>query len=140
MVEGKAYPVTFPYNDEKTLLLTLVRIVEEEGQAMLVFRGDSLPAGFRLNRSQPVSVVCEEFTGLRIPASALRSQNGVTGVYIRHGSTVYYRAVKIILEEEDWCLVEIHPEEDPPQGCTWLSRNDIVITKGRGLYDGRVLS
>lgn len=140
MVEGMTYPVTFPHNDEKTLLLTLLRIVEEGDQAMLVFRGDTLPAGFLLSRSQPVSVVCEEFTGLRIPASALRSQNGVTGVYIRHGSTVYYRAVKIILEEEDWCLVEIHPEEDPPQGHTWLSRNDIVITKGRGLYDGRVLS
>lgn len=140
MVEGMTYPVTFPHNDEKTLLLTLLRIVEEGDQAMLVFRGDTLPAGFLLSRSQPVSVVCEEFTGLRIPASALRSQGGVTGVYIRHGSTVYYRAVKIILEEEDWCLVEIHPEEDPPQGHTWLSRNDIVITKGRGLYDGRVLS
>ena len=85
-------------------------------------------------------MVHEEYTGLRIPASALRSQNGVTGVFIRYGSTVYYRAVKIILEEEDWCLVEIQPEEDPPEGHTWLKQNDIVITKGRGLYDGRVLS
>ena len=107
---------------------------------MLVFRGDTLPTDFRLNRSQPVSMVHEEYTGLRIPASALRSQNGVTGVYIRHGSTVYYRAVEIILEEEDWCLVEIQPEKDPPEGHTWLQQNDIVITKGRGLYDGRVLS
>ena len=140
LVEGKVYPVTFPYNEEKTLLLTLSRIVEEDGQAMLVFRGDTLPTDFRLSRSQPVSMVHEEYTGLRIPASALRSQNGVTGVFIRYGSTVYYRAVKIILEEEDWCLVEIHPEEDPPEGHTWLKQNDIVITKGRGLYDGRVLS
>ena len=140
LIEGKTYPVTFLYNEEKTLLLTLLRIVEEDGQAMLVFRGDTLPTDFRLNRSQPVSMVHEEYTGLRIPASALRSQNGVTGVYIRHGSTVYYRAVEIILEEEDWCLVEIQPEKDPPEGHTWLQQNDIVITKGRGLYDGRVLS
>ena len=140
LVEGEVYPVTFLYNEEKTLLLTLSRIVEEDGQAMLVFRGDTLPTDFRLSRSQPVSMVHEEYTGLRIPASALRSQNGVTGVFIRYGSTVYYRAVKIILEEEDWCLVEIQPEEDPPEGHTWLKQNDIVITKGRGLYDGRVLS
>ena len=140
LIEGKTYPVTFLYNEEKTLLLTLLRIVEEDGQAMLVFRGDTLPTDFRLSRSQPVSMVHEEYTGLRIPASALRSQNGVTGVYIRHGSTVYYRAVEIILEEEDWCLVEIQPEKDPPEGHTWLQQNDIVITKGRGLYDGRVLS
>lgn len=140
LIEGKVYPITFLYNEEKTLLLTLTRIVEEDGQAMLVFRGDTLPTDFRLTRSQPVSMVCEEYTGLRIPASALRSQGGVTGVYIRYGSTVYYRAVKIILEEEDWCLVEISPEEDPPDGHTWLKQNDIVITKGRGLFDGRVLS
>lgn len=140
LIEGKVYPITFLYNEEKTLLLTLTRIVEEDGQAMLVFRGDTLPTDFLLTRSQPVSMVCEEYTGLRIPASALRSQGGVTGVYIRYGSTVYYRAVKIILEEEDWCLVEISPEEDPPDGHTWLKQNDIVITKGRGLYDGRVLS
>ena len=48
LIEGKVYPITFLYNEEKTLLLTLTRIVEEDGQAMLVFRGDTLPTDFRL--------------------------------------------------------------------------------------------
>ena len=137
---GKMYPVTFLYNDGKTLLMELVRVAEEDGQAMLVFRGDSLPGNFSFTRSQPVSVLYEEKTGLRISASALRAQDGITGVFIRHGSTVYYRAVNILLENEDWCLVELNPENDPPEGQQWLQQNDMVITKGRGLYDGRVLS
>ena len=87
-----------------------------------------------------MSILYEECTGLRIPASALRAQDGVTGVFIRYGSTVYYRAVNILLENEDWCLAEMNPEADPPEGHQWLKQNDMVITKGRGLYDGRVLS
>lgn len=137
---GNMYPVTFPYNEDKTLLMKLVRVVEEDGQALLVFRGDSLPTDFTFTRSQPVSILYEECTGLRIPASALRAQDGVTGVFIRYGSTVYYRAVNILLENEDWCLAEMNPEADPPEGHQWLMQNDMVITKGRGLYDGRVLS
>ena len=138
--EGKMYPVTFPYNDDKTLLMELIRVAEEDGQALLVFRGDSLPGNFSFTRFQPVSILYEEKTGLRIPASALRAQDGITGVFIRHGSTVYYRAVNILLENEDWCLVELNPEADPPEGYQWLKQNDMVITKGRGLYDGRVWS
>lgn len=140
LVVGKTYPVTFLYNDEKTLLMELVRVTDEDRQALLVFRGDSLPGNFSFTRSQPVSILHEEKTGLKIPASALRAQDGITGVFIRYGSTVYYRAVNILLENEDWCLVELNPETDPPEGHQWLKQNDMVITKGRGLYDGRVLS
>ena len=137
--EGEEYAVTFPYNGDVSVTMRLERVQTEGEDTLLVFRCGELPPGFRFTRTQPAVVAIRESTGLRIPVSAIRTSDGVPVVYIRRGSVIHYRAVRILLEKEDWCLVEIAPEEDPPQGYTWLSRNDIVITKGRGLYEGRIL-
>ena len=51
LVVGKTYPVTFLYNDEKTLLMELVRVTDEDRQALLVFRGDSLPGNFSFTKA-----------------------------------------------------------------------------------------
>lgn len=140
LTEGESYTVTFSHNGETALPMTLLRLVPDGERTMLVFSCTRLPDGFLFTRSQPVSITAQQYTGLRLPVSALRASDGVTGVYILHGSVVHYRAVRILWESEDYCIVQLSPEEEPPEGYTWLARNDIVITKGRGLREGRVLS
>lgn len=140
LTEGEKYPVAFPYNGEITLSMTLTRTVPEGDRVLLVFETDKMPADFTYNRLQPAVITDKTYEGLRIPSSALRVVDGVTGVYVREGSVVHYRAVRLLVEGEDWCLVENEPEGEPPAGLTFLSQNEIVITKGRGLTEGRVLS
>ena len=64
----------------------------------------------------------------------------MSGVYILRGSVVHFRAARILYEAEDYFLADDAPGEDAPGGFSWLKRNDIVITKGKGLREGRVLS
>ncbi len=137
--EGETYSVHFPYNGETAIRMTLVRLVRDGDTVMLVFSCGTVPPDFTYTRVQPAEIGDNSYTGLRVPASAIRVVNGVTGVYVLEGSVMHYRAVKLIVEGEDWCLLEIEPQADPPEGYTWLRQNEIVITKGRRLAEGRIL-
>ena len=119
--------------------MTLVRAEESEDGTLLVFSSSSLPTDFAFTRCQPVAVTSAEHAGIRLPLSALRVVDGVSGVYVLSGGIVRYRAVSVLTESEDWFLADPDPEGDAPAEMQWLSRNDIVITNGRGLYEGRVL-
>ncbi len=136
---GKKYSVSFPYNGGTALQMTLVRLVESEDGTFLVFSCTALPGDFVFTRSQPIAVTAGEYSGIRLPLSALRAVDGVSGVYVLSGGIVRYRAVSVLAEGEDWFLADPDPEADPPAEMQWLSRNDIVITNGRGLYEGRIL-
>lgn len=140
LTESDTYAVSFPYNGDTVITMTLTRLVTEGDHAMLVFSADMMPDGFSYTRLQPAVISDNAYTGLRVPASAVRAVDGVTGVYILEGGIVHYRAVKLIVEGENWCLLENAPMDEPPAGLAWLTQNEIVITKGRGLYEGRTLS
>lgn len=137
---GNAYSVSFSENGGKTLSMKLERAVPDGEDVLLVFSSGRLPENFAFTRSQTVSVSLETFTGLRLPASALRVADGVSGVYILRAGVVHFRAARILYEAEDYFLADDAPGEDAPGGFSWLKRNDIVITKGKGLREGRVLS
>lgn len=137
---GKTYAVSFPYAGDLSLSMTLTRAVRDGDTMMLVFSSGRMPEGFSYTRLQPAVITDNAYTGLRVPASAVRAVDGVTGVYVLEGGVVHYRAVRLLAEGEDWCLLAADPADEPPAGLFWLKQNEIVITKGRGLYEGRILS
>jgi len=137
---GKSYSVAFPYAGELSLSMTLSRAVRDGDTMMLVFSTGRMPENFSYTRLQPAVITDNAYTGLRVPASAVRAVDGVTGVYVLEGGVVHYRAVRLLAEGEDWCLLDAAPADEPPAGLFWLRQNEIVITKGRGLYEGRILS
>ena len=74
--------------------------------------------------------------------------DGVIGVYVFDGMTVSFRRIEVIREFDDAYLVssdvgEASAEtgnEGSAQSAPYLSRNEQIITSGKGLYDGRILS
>ena len=137
---GKIYEIRFPYNGGKALNMRLLRMDSDENGILLVFSSDELPPDFRFTRAQTIVIGTKNLEGLRLPLSALRMSGQTTGVYILEGGVVRFRAVRILFEGEDYFLADAAPQEDPPEGMKWLQRNDFVITRGRGLSDGRVLA
>ncbi len=140
LTEGDSYAVSFPYSGDTSLSMTLTRLVREGDTVMLVFSTGTMPTNFSYTRLQPAVITDNAYTGLTVPASAVRAVDGVTGVYILEGGMVHYRAVELLVEGENWCLLTAQPSDEPPAGLSWLRQNEIVITKGRGLYEGRILS
>lgn len=134
--EGDRYTVTFPDNSEKTLSMTLDRIVTEEGSAscLLILHSDDVPSDFRFLRSQSIQISLGSCAGYYIPDSALVEVNGVTGVYIFEESTVRFRRIHILYRGDGYCIAE----EMTDPGEEYLALHDILITAGKNLYDGKV--
>ncbi len=134
------YNVTFPHNDDTTLSMALSRILSESGSdtSVLIFETDLLPAGFSYDRSQPVKIEQSEISGIRIPASALRVIDGETGVYIQYGTAVRFKKVEILRDENGAYLVADLSEGKASS--PYLRPNDSVITQGKDLYDGKIIS
>jgi len=137
---GKNHDVKFPYNDGVTLSMYLYRILSDVDSetAVLIFRTNILPEGFNYLRNQTVQVVQSSYTGYRIPASAIHIVNGKAGVYILRGSQVSFRRIEPLYESDGYILVKERDESASDRG-NWLAKNDFVITKGKDLYDGKIV-
>ncbi len=138
---GKNYDVRYPYNDGVTLSMYLYRILADVDSetAVLIFRTGVLPQDFNYLRNQTAQVVQSSYTGYRIPASAVRIVGGKEGVFILRGSQICFRRIEPIYEYDGYIIVK-ERDESAADRADWLAKNDFVITKGKDLYDGKVVN
>ncbi len=146
---GQNYPVTFQYSNNTVLQMKLERRLNrtDRDQTILVFSTKVMPDGFDFSRGQTVELTDREYKGLRISSSALRMNDGVTGVYVVQGSRVVFKTTEVLYSYGSYCICEIpvdpnYPERDniAYNSKTRLSLHDIVITEGSGIYDGMRLT
>lgn len=149
--KGESYNVTFT-GSGTSLSMKLDSIIlpesDDDTRIVLIFSCAVLPRGFDYTRMQQISVDIAFYTGLRVPLSAVRIENGVRGVYILYGDTIYYRRINIILTREGYVLSS---EEDPLAAddaqtesasdakIPYLKLYDTIITQGKNLYDGKII-
>lgn len=135
--EGGTYSFSFPENDGRTLSLTLVTSTEGDEETMLVFRSDSTPAGFDYHRVQRVEITVERTEGFYVPESALQTRtvdgHEQDGVYVFKNSVVRFRRIEVLYRGDGYCIVARPSESE----ITELTENDILITSGQDLYDGK---
>ncbi len=138
---GKYYDIKFPHNEGTTINMCLYRILTDVGAdtAILIFRTDILPENFSYLRNQTIQIVNNSYTGYRVPISSVRIVNGVEGVYILRGSKVEFRKIEILFEYDGYFIVKERDESAEDKN-EWLAKNDFVIVKGKGLYDGKIVN
>ena len=139
--QNDPYQIRFPYNGDAVLTMTLKRILpdRENERAILIFETNVMPENFNYLRMQAVQVVRSEYTGYRVPLSAVRVVDGVQGVYIRVGNYIRFRKIETVFETDGVLLVAPYDSKRENAG-EYLSENDQIITKGKNLYDGKALS
>ncbi len=137
--EGKEYKISFEDYGELHISMTLDRINTEADRGLLVFSATEMPAGFAFERVQSVSIITAEHEGLRFPMSAVRLNEGVEGVFVLYGNTVFFRRASVIGRENGYAVVAI---EEATEGDTWspLSLYDEVIISGTGLYHTMIVN
>ena len=139
--EGVRYRLTFPYNYNLTLDMTLERAVTEHERedAVLIFACTSMPEGFSYLRVQNVEITMRAQSGILVPEEAVRIVDGVTGVYVLHGGKVEFRRIVILLQRDGDCIVDATLEAGKDE-IPFLAVHEHIITAGKDLYDGKVLN
>ena len=137
--DGKEYKLTFKENNNTTLIMTLEGRIEANSreESILIFECNRLPDNFSLERCQSAEIELSSIEGIYVPLSAMARVNGVRGVFVLRGSVVHFRKVDIIYNGADYCLVAKSGEGT--EDYAYLGTNELIITNGKNLFDGRIL-
>lgn len=140
--KGYFYPVRFPYNNDIEIKMELCDIIssEDSNRVLLMFMSREVREDFSFRRMQPVEVVRKSYSGYKVPASAVRIIDGVKGVFILTGRTVYFRQIETVYEANGYCIVKTRDTENDPDYYKKLALYDHVITAGKDLYDGKMIT
>lgn len=117
--------------DEGTPLKATVEAInpDDAGSAAIVVKSTRNAGGIFEKRRVSFEICYEEYSGLYVPSAAIRILDNVTGVYvINRNETVSFRAVDIILQEEDFFIVKnsYRPPEDAPYSALKIY-DDILV-------------
>ncbi len=140
--EGQSVKVIFPYNDNCQINMRFERAIGDtkSDEVVFVFSTNILPTDFNFTRMQEVNVIKNTIEGLKIRTTAIRNENGETGVYVLSSGRVYFKTAEILSETGGFYIVKLpDPEDRSVRSSTKLSLHDTVITGGKNLYVGKVL-
>jgi len=139
--EGYNYTVIFPYSGDVELTMKLERILSqsEDDRVVLFFSSGSVIDGFNFLRRQTIEIVNAEYEGYRVPVSAVRVVNGKQGVYTLNGNIVSFKEIVPLAEFNGYFIVEEQDERNDPLYYNKLALYDLIVTKGKNLYDGKIV-
>lgn len=112
-----------------------INISENESSAVVLFACNDMNSELASMRTGPMTVVKKEYSGLKVPRSALRVVDSKRGVYVLTGMQVKFVEVNVLFNDGDYMICEKQSGDD-----TVLRLYDEVIVKGKNLYDGKIIS
>ncbi len=140
--EGSKVKVQFPYNDNCEIDMIFERVMGDtkSDEVVFVFSTGALPTDFNFSRMQEVRIIKNTNQGLKIRTTALRNENGESGVYVLSAGRIIFKTAKVLCETGGFYIVELpNPKDLSQRSNTKLSLHDTVITGGKNLYVGKVL-
>lgn len=152
---GKLAEVVFSDCGDVALKMLLERTVEEGERALLVYSSEELPEGMDMMRRFNISIKIREYSGLRVPVSAIRYVDGREGVYCLFGNTVLFRVIDVVGTVDGYAYVsencdpvmttveEVNKDGERVQREVVLygalGLYDRIITAGTGMYHGLII-
>lgn len=129
--EGRSVQVRFP-NQASTVKMTVkeMRRDVEAGKYLVILEGDVISEYLLTTRVQTCELLLGTYTGLKVPKSAIRYEDGVPGVYVILMDKMYFRTIHIVYETEEFVISSATEDETSP-----LKLYDTIIVEGVGLYN-----
>ncbi len=142
---GNTYEVGFLSTDGLSVNMLLEAAVADEensDKTYLLFSSFDLAKASGLDRHQSVRITLSSRTGYRIPSDAVHTVGEDLGVYVLIGNVIEFRRITLIGEGDGYYIVNTYEDdlaEDTPAEIPYLNINDLIVTSGRDLYDGKLL-
>ena len=140
--EGSTITARFSRDWSGEVDMTVERIgAPEEGRVAVILSSTRFLSQVTLLRRQTVELVFSQRSGIRVPAQAVRMEDGVTGAYVRVGAKAEFKPVSVLAQGEDYYLVEpVLPESaTDTQEKKALRAGDPVIIASQEIWDGKVV-
>ncbi len=119
----------------QTVTATIVKInYSETDTAAVIFSCNEMSSELASIRSGKITVIKDEYSGLKVSSRSIRTVNGVRGVYVVSGVEIKFVEVEILFSNEEYAICKLNTSDGSK-----LRLYDEVVVKGRGLYDGKII-
>ena len=112
-----------------------INVSKDSAEAVILFSTNEMNGELAALRSCTMTAVKREYSGLRVPSSALRFSGSVKGVYVVSGMQAKFVPINILYSNDSYMICE----QQSTDGVS-LRLYDEVIVKGKNMYDGKVIS
>ena len=102
--------------------------------AVVVFSCDTMNKELAALRFLDLTIVYSRYEGLKVDNRAIRTVNGVKGVYVLLASRVKFVPINVLWSGKNFSVVEKQAADD-----TVLRLYDEIIVKGKNLHDGKII-
>ena len=134
--EGDRATLTFARDYYQPVTMRVARLGgNEAGSRLLVLSSDRALQNVTLLRQQSAEIVFTSYSGLRVPKSAVRVENGQTGVYILEGPLAKWKPITILHDTGESYVAALDTSSTDN-----LWPGDELIINAKNLYDGKVVN
>ena len=134
--EGDRATLTFARDYYQPVSMRVARLSgNEAGSRLLILSSDRALQNVTLLRQQSAEIVFASYSGLRVPKSAVRVENGQTGVYILEGTLAKWKPITILHDTGESYVVTLDTSSTNN-----LWPGDELIINAKNLYDGKVVN
>ena len=134
--EGDRATLTFARDYYQPVTMRVARLGgNEAGSRLLVLSSDRALQNVTLLRQQSAEIVFTSYSGLRVPKSAVRVENGQTGVYILEGTLAKWKPITILHDTGESYVGTLDTSSTNN-----LWPGDELIINAKNLYDGKVVN
>ncbi len=111
-----------------------INISAKSDSAVIILSCSQMDSKLATMRSGKMTIVKNEYSGLKVSSKAIRIVDSVTGVYVISGLEAKFVEAKVLYSNNEYVICELNTADDSK-----LRLYDEVIVKGRGLYDGKII-
>lgn len=134
LTEGQQLSVDFDVESAETVPATVKYINRGDDGVVAVLSCNYMDSALAHARRLTARIVLGRHSGLKISTSAIRVKDGVKGVYVSNGYTVKFKTVDILYTGDGYTICRKTDDGSS------VALYDEVITKGRDLYDGKIIA
>lgn len=110
---GKSVKVRFLDSAAEDVEMTVAAInTDLNGKAALVLSCNKISAGTSQLRIENAEIILDTISGYRVPKEALRTLDGVNGVYIKRGNLVNFRRITTLYTGDDYVIARTYEAEN----------------------------
>lgn len=135
ITNDKKIYLNFPESGIEKLPVKIYKIGERtDKETVVIFSCDEMNENLSDFRIEKIQIITDEYSGLKIPNTAIRTVDGEQGVYIVRGNLMGFRKIKIIHTNDDYSIVN-----SPENSSGYIKLYDKVVTEGVDLYDNKLI-
>lgn len=113
VVVGSTLTVRFTDSSAEDIKMTVAAInSDSKGKIALILKSNTIVPGTSQLRIENARIIFTKISGYKISKTAIRTVDGINGVYIRRGNLINFRRITVLYTSDDYVIVRTYEAEN----------------------------